>query len=106
MHPVGVLILLEHDEDLDFAIRHVSKPDALEFIMRGRTPAGEFHPFYDDYTDVSGLLIGQGVVGDRFIEAYKAAKKGDVAALMNGDEALGAFVLNRIETNSRYGAVL
>jgi hypothetical protein len=97
VHPVGLLILLEHDEDLDFAIRHVSKPDALEFIMRGRTYNGEFHPFYDDYTDVSGLLMGQGVVGDRFIEAYKAAKKGDVAALMNGDEALGAFVLNRIE---------
>jgi hypothetical protein len=97
VHPVGVLILLEHDEELDFAIRHVSKPDALEFIMRGRSPTGEFHPFYDDCTDVSGLLIGQGVVGDRFIEAYKAAKKGDVAALMNGDEALGAFVLNRIE---------
>jgi hypothetical protein len=37
------------------------------------------------------------VVGDRFIEARKAAKKGDVAALMNGDEALGAFVLDRIE---------
>jgi len=97
VHPVGVLILLEHDAELDFAIRHVSKQDALEFIMRGRAPGGEFHPFYDDYTDVSGLLMGQGVVGDRFIEAYKAAKKGDVAALMNGDEALGAFVLNRID---------
>jgi len=97
VHPVGVLLLLEQDEDLDFAIRHVSKADALEFIMRGRTPTGEYHPFYDDYTDVSGLLIAQGVVGDRFVEAYKAAKKGDVAALMNGDEALGAFVLNRID---------
>jgi hypothetical protein len=97
VHPVGVLLLLEHDEDLDFAVRRVSTNDALDFIMRGRTHRGEFHPFYDDYTDVSGLLIAQGVVGDRFLEAYKAAKKGDVAALMNGDEALGAFVLNRLE---------
>ena len=97
VHPVGVLILLEHDEDLDFAIRHVSRADALDFILRGRTPTGEFHPFYDDYTDVSGLLIAQGVVGDRFLDARKAAKRGDVAALMNGDEALGAFVLDRTD---------
>jgi len=97
VHPVGILVLLENDEELDFAVRHVSKADALEFILRGRTRSGEFHPFYDNYTDVSGLLIAQGVVGDRFIEARKAAKKGDVAALMNGDEALGAFVLDRIE---------
>ena len=96
VHRISALVLLEHDEELDFAIRHVSKRDALEFIMRGRTPTGEYHPFYNDYTDVSGLLIGQGVVGDRLIEAYKAAKKGDVAALMNGDEALGAFVLDRL----------
>jgi len=96
VHRISVLLLLEHDEDLDFAIRHVSRKDALEFIMRGRTPSGEHHPFYNDYTDVSGLLIGQGVVGDRLLEAYKAAKKGDVAALMNGDEALGGFVLDRL----------
>jgi hypothetical protein len=37
------------------------------------------------------------VVGDRLAEAYRAAKKGDVAALMNGDEALGRFVLDRLK---------
>ena len=97
VHRISTLVLLEHDDDLDFAIRRVSKTDALDFVMRGRTPNGEFHPFYDDYTEISGLLISQGVVGERLIEAYKAAKKGDVAALMNGDEALGAFVLGRLE---------
>ncbi len=97
VHRISLLILLEHDPDLDYAIRRASKAEALEFIMRGRTPAGAYHPFYDDYTDVSGLLISQGVVGDRLLDAYKAAKKGDVAALMNGDEALGAFILNRLE---------
>lgn len=97
VHRISALLLLEHDSDLDFAIRHVSRKDALEFILRGRTPDGDHQPFYTDYSDVSGLLIGQGVVGDRLIEAYKAAKKGDVAALMNGDEALGAFVLDRLQ---------
>jgi hypothetical protein len=96
VHGISALVLLEADEDLDFAIRRLSPKDALEYIMRGRTPAGEYHPFYNDYTDVSGLLISQGIVGDRLIEAYKAASKGDVAALMNGDEALGRVVLDRL----------
>jgi hypothetical protein len=96
VHRISAVVLLEHDEDLDFAVRRVSPKDALEFLMRGRTPRGEFHPFYNEYTDVSGLLIGQGVVGDRLLEAYKAAKGGDVAALMNGDEALGRVVLDRL----------
>lgn len=97
VHRVSVLVLLERDNDLDFAIRHISPKHALEFILRGRTPSGEQQPFYNDYTDVSAMLIGQGVVGDRLLDAYKAAKKGDVAALMNGDEALGRFVLDRLK---------
>ncbi len=97
VHRVSALVLLENDEELDFALRHVSPKHALEFILRGRGPSGKHQPFYNDYTDVSALLIGQGVVGDRLLEAYKAAKKGDVAALMNGDEALGRFVLDRLK---------
>lgn len=97
VHRISSLMLLENDADLDFVIRRVSAKEALDYILRGRTPDGEYQPFYTDYTDVSGLLMSQGVVGDRLIEAYKAAKKGDVAALMNGDEALGAFVLDRLQ---------
>ncbi len=97
VHPISTLVLLESDEDLDFAVRRVSPSHALEFVLRGRNRNGEFHPFYNDYTDISGLLIHQGVVADRLLGAYEQAKKGDVAALMNGDEALGAFVLNRLE---------
>lgn len=97
VHRISAVFLLENDADLDFAIRHVSRKDALEFILRGRTPDGGHQPFYTDYTDVSGLLISQSIVGDRLLEAYKAARKGDVAALMNGDEALGAFVLDRLQ---------
>ncbi|MFQ5477151.1 MAG: hypothetical protein ACE5E4_00880 [Candidatus Binatia bacterium] len=97
VHPVSALILLEHDEELDFAVRRVKPAEAMEFILRGRGPLGSDQPFYSDYTDLSGLLISRGVVGDRLLEAYEAAKRGDVAALMNGDEALGAIVLDRLE---------
>ncbi len=96
VHAISTIVLLERDPDLDYVVRHVSRQDALDFLMRGRNPDGSYRPFYNDYTDVSALLISQGVVGDRFIEAYKAARRGDVAALMNGDEALGRFVLNRL----------
>ena len=38
------------------------------------------------------------MVGDRLLDAYKSARKGDVAALMNGDEALGRVVLDKLHT--------
>ncbi len=96
VHRISCMVLLENDAELDFAVRRVSPKDALEFIMRGRAGDGSHQPFYNDYTDVSGLLMSQGVVGDRLFDAYEAAKGGDVAALMNGDEALGAVVLDRL----------
>lgn len=96
VHQVRALVLLENDEDLDFAIRRLSAPQALEYILRGRAASGEYQPFYNDYTDVSGLLIQQGVVGDRLLSAYQQAKGGDVAALMNGDEELGRVILDRL----------
>lgn len=99
VHRISALVLLENDDDLDFAIRRISPKDALDYIMRGSV-AEDFgaQPFYNDYTDVSGLLIAHGVTGDRLLEAYKAAKRGDVAALMNGDEALGRVLLDRLKT--------
>ena len=106
VHPISVVILLEKDPELDFAVRHVSPRHAREFIVRGRTPEGAFQPFYNDYTDLSALLIGQGVVGDRLIEALKAARQGDVAALMNGDEALGRFALDRLNAQLEVWEVL
>jgi hypothetical protein len=90
-------MLLEDDPDLDFVVRRLRPAQALDFIMKGRATDGSFQPFYNDSSDVSSLLIGQGVTGDRLLDALKAAHKGDVAALMNGDEALGAFILDRIE---------
>jgi hypothetical protein len=97
VHRISTLLLLEADEELDFAVRRLAPKDALESILRGHTPNGEHHPFYNDYTDVSSLLISQSVVGDRLLEAYQAGLKGDEAALMNGDEALGRVVLNRLK---------
>jgi len=99
VHRISALVLLENDDDLDFAIRRIAPKDALDYIMRGSV-AEDFgaQPFYNDCTDVSGLLIAQGVTGDRLLDAYKAAKRGDVAALMNGDEALGRVLLDRLKS--------
>jgi hypothetical protein len=36
----------------DFAIRRLSPTQAIEFLMRGGTPGGGSHPFYNDYTDL------------------------------------------------------
>jgi hypothetical protein len=99
VHRIAALVLFERDSELDFAVRRISAKEALDTIMKGGVSAGERAlPFYTDYTDVSGLLMSQGVVGDRLLDAYKAAQGGDVAALMNGDEALGRVVLDRMRT--------
>ena len=99
VHRIAALVLLERDAELDFAIRRISPKEALDTIVKGGVSGGETSlPFYTDYTDVSGLLMSQAVVGDRLIDAYKAALSGDVAALMNGDEALGRVVLDRMKT--------
>jgi len=97
VHQISTVVLLERDAEYDFAIRRLSQSQALEFLLKGGAPDGSFQPFYNDYTDLSSLLISQGVVGDRLLAAYDAAKGGDVAALMNGDEALGRIVLDRLE---------
>jgi hypothetical protein len=96
VHQIGVVVMLERDPEYDFAVRRLSTAQAIEFLLRGGAPGGAFHPFYNDYTDLSSLLLSQGVVGDRLIAALDAAKRGDVAALMNGDEALGRIVLDRL----------
>lgn len=97
VHPIGCVAMLERDAEYDFAVRRLAPAAAIEFLMRGGAGEGAFHPFYNDYTDLSSLLLSQGVVGDRLLAAYDAAKRGDVAALMNGDEALGRIVLDRLE---------
>ena len=63
--------------------KRLSPTQAVEFLLRGGTPGGGSHPFYNDYTDLSSLLISQGVVGDRLISAFEQAKRGDVAALID-----------------------
>ena len=97
VHRISCVVLLQADPDLDYAIRRISPKDALECVMRGSiSDDPSAHPFFNDYTDLAGLLMSQGVTGDRLLAAYKTAKKGDVAALMNGDEALGRVVLDRL----------
>ncbi|MFT4571589.1 MAG: hypothetical protein ACI8TX_000854 [Hyphomicrobiaceae bacterium] len=97
VHEVCSLVLLEDDPDNDFLARRLSPKEALEAVFRGGTSPGTQQPFFNDYTDLSGLLLSQGVVGDRVLTAYAQAHKGDVAALMNGDAELGKVVMDRID---------
>lgn len=98
VHRIAALVLLERDSDLDFIVRRLGAKEVVETVMKGGVSGSEGSvPFYTDYTDVSGLLVRQGIVGDRLADAYKAALAGDVAALMNGDEALGRVVLDRMK---------
>jgi hypothetical protein len=96
VHQIGAVVMLEKDAELDFAVKRLTTAQAVDFLLRGGTPEGGSHPFYNDSTDLSSLLLSQGVVGDRLVSALDAAKRGDVAALMNGDEALGRIVLDRL----------
>ncbi len=98
VHQIGTVVFLENDEDLDFSVRRLKPTEAMDYLLRGRAPGGRFQPFYNDYTDLSGLLVSQNVVGDRLQPAYDAARKGDVAALMNGDTELGRVVLDRLDS--------
>ncbi|HYC56474.1 MAG TPA: hypothetical protein VEL28_16205 [Candidatus Binatia bacterium] len=100
VHQISAVVMLEGDAEYDFAIRRLTPNQAMEFLMKGGGHDGSFQPFYNDYTDLSSLLISQGVVGDRLLSAYDQAKRGDVAALMNGDEALGRIVLDRLEAQA------
>jgi hypothetical protein len=97
VHEIAALVLLENDPSLSYAARRLSPKEAVDAVFRGGTVPGKQQPFFNDYTDLSGLLLSQGVIGDRVLETYAQAKKGDVAALMNGDTELGKVVLDRIE---------
>lgn len=97
VHEISTVALLEDDADLAFAARRLSPKEAVDAVFRGGTVPGKQQPFYNDYTDLSGLLLSQGVVGDRVLATYAQARKGDVAALMNGDTELGKVVLDRID---------
>jgi hypothetical protein len=89
-------VFLERDRSLDFIIKRVSPLEGVNWLLKGRTPQGKFEPLYNAYPDFSGLLMTYGVVGDRLVEAYEAAKAGDHAALANGDEVIGRALFDKL----------
>jgi hypothetical protein len=89
-------VFLERDRSLDFIVKRVSPEEGVNWLLKGRTPQGKFEPLYNAYPDFSGLLITYGVVGDKLIEAYEASKRGDCAALSNGDEVVGRALFDKL----------
>jgi Phosphoenolpyruvate carboxykinase len=94
--PISANVFLERDRSLDFIIKRVSPQEGVNWLLKGRTPQGKFEPLYNAYPDFSGLLITYGVVGEKLIEAYEAAKRGDYAALANGDEVVGRALFDKL----------
>lgn len=93
---ISANVFLERDRSLDFIIRRVTPLEGVNWLLKGRTPQGKFEPLYNAYPDFSGLLITYGVVGDKLVEAYEAAKAGDHAALANGDEVIGRALFDKL----------
>ncbi|HZO81012.1 MAG TPA: phosphoenolpyruvate carboxykinase (ATP) [Candidatus Binataceae bacterium] len=93
---ISANVFLERDRGLDFIIKRVTPQEGVHWLLKGRTPQGKFEPLYNAYPDFSGLLMAYGVVGDRLVEAYEAAKAGDHAALAGGDEVIGRALFDKL----------
>jgi len=94
---ISAVVLLENDPALDFCARKLTAREAIDWLLRGRTLDGGFAPLHDACTDFCGMLIQLGVVGDRLLEAYEAAKKGQFEALGGGDAALGELIFGHLD---------
>ncbi len=65
--------------------------------MIGRTPGGKYEPLYNAYPDFSGLLMTNEVVGEKLVEAVRAAERGDLKPLGKGDTSLGRAIYDKIK---------
>jgi len=90
-------VFLERDPSLDFCVKRVGAEEAVDWLLKGRTPAGTYEPLYNAYPDFSGLLMTFGIVGDKLIEAYREAQKGNPAALAKGSEELGRAIYDKLD---------
>lgn len=94
-------VFLERNAKLDFAVKRVSAEEASRWLLLGRTPDGKFEPLYNAYPDFSGLLMHYGVVGEKLLDAYDAARKGDVSRLANGDAVVGRAIFEKLDIQVR-----
>lgn len=95
--PISANVFLERDPSLDFCIKRVGPEEAVEWLLKGRTPAGTYEPLYNAYPDFSGLLMSYGIVGDKLILAYRAAQAGNTAALAQGSEEIGRALFDKLD---------
>lgn len=94
-------VFLERNAKLDFVVKRVPAEEASRWLLLGRTPDGKFEPLYNAYPDFSGLLMHYGVVGDKLLDAYDAAKKGNVSKLANGDAVVGQAIFEKLDIQVR-----
>jgi hypothetical protein len=99
--PVTANVFLERDPSLPFCVKRVAPQEAVEWLLKGRTPAGKYEPLYNAYPDFSGLLMSYGVVGDKLIAAYEAARHGAPEGLAAGDAEIGRALLDKLDVQVR-----
>ena len=90
-------VFLERNPNLDFCVKRVGCDEALRWLLIGRTPGGKYEPLYNAYPDFSGLLMTQGVVGEKLVEAARAAERGDLKPLGSGDATLGRAIYDKLK---------
>ena len=93
---IAANVFLERNPNLDFCVKRVACDEALKWLLIGRTPSGKHEPLYNAYPDFSGLLMGNGVVGEKLVEAVRAAERGDLKPLGSGDATLGRAIYDKL----------
>ena len=94
--PIAANVFLERNPNLDFCVKRVGADEAMKWLLIGRTPGGKYEPLYNAYPDFSGLLMTYGIVGEKLVEAVKAAEGGDLAKLGKGDATLGRAIYDKL----------
>jgi len=94
---IAANVFLERNPNLDFCVKRVAADEALRWLLIGRTPGGKYEPLYNAYPDFSGLLMTNGTVGEKLVEAVRAAERGDLKALGKGDATLGRAIYDKLK---------
>ena len=90
-------VFLERNPSLDFVVKRVGSDEALRWLLIGRTPGGKYEPLYNAYPDFSGLLMTNNVIGEKLVEAVRAAERGDLKPLGSGDSTLGGAIYDKLK---------
>ncbi len=94
---IAANVFLERNPNLDFCVKRVEPDEALKWLLIGRTPGGKHEPLYNAYPDFSGLLMTNDIVGEKLVEAVRAAERGDLKPLGKGDTTLGRAIYDKLK---------